>query len=302
MKTVLITGSNGLLGQKLIDIYRIEQDIKLIATARGINRYPHQEGYTYVTMDISSKESVMEVISQYKPDTVINTAAMTNVDQCEDEKERCRELNVDAVDYLIEACNAVDAHLIHLSTDFIFDGKSGPYVEDDEPTPVSFYGQSKLDSETLVREKANKWSIVRTILVYGLVQDMSRSNIVLWAKSALEAAKPIQVVDDQFRTPTLAEDLAIGCRLVEQQEAEGIFHISGPDFMSIYELVERVAAYYKLSTESMSPSSSTSLNQKAKRPPKTGFKLDKARKELGYEPRSLEEGMALLEEQLKVYG
>jgi len=302
MKTVLVTGSNGLLGQKLCDLYRIDPTIELIATARGERRYPHSEGLTYVELDITNAKQVETVLQQYKPDTVINTAAMTNVDQCEEAKEACRILNVDAVEYLVNSCNAIDAHLIHLSTDFIFDGEHGPYKEDDQANPLSFYGHSKLDSETIVRAQAKKWSIVRTILVYGLVSDMSRSNIVLWAKGALEGGKPIRVVNDQFRAPTLAEDLAEGCRLIEEKEAEGIYHICGPDFLSIYDLVIRVAEHYKLSTSSMEKTSSSDLNQAARRPPITGFVLDKAIADLGYKPHSLEEGMQKLEEQLKVFG
>jgi dTDP-4-dehydrorhamnose reductase len=202
MKKVLITGSNGLLGQKLLDLYLTIEDIELIATARGENRYPRKEGYTYTSLDITNEKEVQHVIAQHAPDCIINTAAMTNVDSCETDKEGCDKLNVDAVAYLIAAANTAGAHLIHLSTDFIFDGKKGPYKEDDEANPLSYYGHSKLLAENMVREYCTKWSIARTVLVYGVVNDMSRSNIVLWAKGALEKGQPINVVDDQFRTPT----------------------------------------------------------------------------------------------------
>ena len=223
---------------------------------------------------------------------------MTNVDSCETDKEACNQLNVDAVAYLIAAANTVGAHLIHLSTDFIFDGKKGPYKEDDEANPLSYYGNSKLLAENMVREYCIKWSIARTVLVYGVVNDMSRSNIVLWAKGALEKGQPINVVDDQFRTPTLAEDLAKGCQLIEHKQAEGIYNISGKDQMSILELVQRVANYFDLDASILRVVSSESLNQPAKRPPLTGFDLTKSRKVLGYEPHSFEQGIGVLMEQL----
>jgi dTDP-4-dehydrorhamnose reductase len=299
MKKVLITGSNGLLGQKLIDLYLTIHEVELVATARGTNRYPTDTNYTYAELDITDKENVLRVIETYKPDCIIHTAAMTNVDQCETDKEGCNLLNVTAVDYLVEAANAVNAHFIHLSTDFIFDGKDGPYTEDAKAEPLSYYGWSKLKAEEIVIQKAVKWSIARTVLVYGLVADMSRSNIVLWAKGALEKGQPINVVDDQFRTPTLAEDLAMGCRLIEQKAAEGIFNISGKDFMSIMELVQRVADYFKLDKSVINRVSSETLNQPAKRPPITGFDLTKIIHILGYNPHTFEEGIALLMTQLK---
>jgi dTDP-4-dehydrorhamnose reductase len=298
MKKVLITGSNGLLGQKLLDLYLTIEDIELIATARGENRYPRKEGYTYTSLDITNEKEVQHVIAQHAPDCIINTAAMTNVDSCETDKEGCDKLNVDAVAYLIAAANTLGAHLIHLSTDFIFDGKKGPYKEDDEANPLSYYGHSKLLAENMVREYCTKWSIARTVLVYGVVNDMSRSNIVLWAKGALEKGQPINVVDDQFRTPTLAEDLAKGCQLIEHKQAEGIYNISGKDQMSILELVQRVANYFDLDASVLRVVSSESLNQPAKRPPLTGFDLTKSRKVLGYEPHSFEQGIGVLMEQL----
>lgn len=298
MKKILLTGSNGLLGQKLMDLYLTIDDIELIATARGENRYPRKEGYTYVTLDITNETEVQTVIKEHTPHCIINTAAMTNVDSCETDKEGCDKLNVDAVAYLVAAANEVDAHFIHLSTDFIFDGKKGPYKEDDEPNPLSYYGHSKLLAENMVSQYCNKWSIARTVLVYGVVHDMSRSNIVLWAKGALEKGQPINVVADQFRSPTLAEDLAKGCQLIESKQAEGIFNISGKDQMSILEIVERVADYFELDKSIINVISSESLNQAAKRPPLTGFDLSKSRRVLGYSPHSFEEGIGVLIGQL----
>lgn len=298
MKKVLLTGSNGLLGQKLIELYLQDNTIELIATARGENRYPVKKGYTYVSMDVSDVNNVKDTIALQQPDTIIHTAAMTNVDTCETDQEGAEKLNVDAVEYLVDAANTVEAHFIHLSTDFIFDGEDGPYTEEAEPEPLSYYGETKLAAENMVKNQCHKWSIARTILVYGIVHDMSRSNIVLWAKGALEKGQPINVVNDQVRSPTLAEDLAMGCKLIEQKEAEGIFNISGKDQMSIVEIVERVADYFNLDKSIITQVSSKTLNQAAQRPPITGFDLTKSKEVLGYNPRSFEEGIAVLMEQL----
>jgi dTDP-4-dehydrorhamnose reductase len=127
---------------------------------------------------------------------------------------------------------------------------------------------------------------------------LSRSNVVLWAKAALEKGEPIRVVDDQWRMPTLAEDLADGCIRIAKRRAHGVFHLCGPDGMTILELVGRVGRYFGLDTKVVSPVKSADLGQPARRPPRTGFLLDKARRELGYAPRSFEEGLAVLRSQL----
>ena len=295
---ILITGSNGLLGQKLSHKLRIDDAVELIATSKGKNRVSAKDGYTYHSLDITNKAAVEGLIEAQKPDVVINTAAMTNVDLCEDEKAACDALNVDAVQYLADACARIDAHLIHISTDFIFDGEDGPYKEEDEPNPLSYYGLSKLKSEQLLYAHKVKWSILRTIIVFGVGENLSKGNIVLWAKGALEKAEPLNIIDDQFRAPTLAEDLADACILAAKKKAYGIYNASGKDIMSIYEIVERIAKYYGNTTENLNKISTSTLNQKAGRPPRTGFILDKAKEVLGYNPHSFEECLAIIDEQL----
>jgi dTDP-4-dehydrorhamnose reductase len=295
---VLVTGSNGLLGQKLTDYYKTRNDIQLIATARGEDRYLDQTGYTYHNLDITNAQQVETAIAIHKPDVVINTAAMTNVDACESDKAGCDKLNVEAVKYLVESCNKHQVHFIHLSTDFIFDGTHGPVKENEPANPLSYYGHSKLKAEQHITAHSNSWAILRTVLVYGVVNDMSRSNIVLWAKNNLEQGKTINVVSDQFRTPTLAEDLAQGCVLAADKKAQGIYNISGQDFMSVFDLVYRVANYFKLDKSLLNMSSSEGIKQPAKRPPITGFYVTKAVVELGYQPHSFEEGLAIVEKQL----
>ena len=296
---ILITGSNGLLGQKLVSLLVQQTDIQLIATSRGANRMDFTEGYEYQEMDITDAEQVAEVIGKVRPDAIIHTAAMTNVDQCEGEKDLCWTMNVKAVEYLTEACEKHHIFLCHLSTDFVFDGQSGPYREEDLPSPMSFYGWSKYAAEEVIKRSKYPWSIIRTVLVYGITNDMSRSNIILWVKNSLEQQKPIKVVTDQFRTPTLVEDLAMGCYLVVNQKAEGIFHISGKDFLTPYEMAIKTADFFGLDKSLISKVDSSNFTQPAKRPARTGFILDKAVEVLGYNPVSFEEGIEVLAGQIK---
>lgn len=299
MKSVLTTGSNGLLGQKITEKIRSEGRVKLVATSKGENRYPQSQGYEYAEMDILNAGQVREVLEKYKPDAIIHTAAMTNVDTGEAQKELCRRLNVEATQNLIALCEEFNIHFVHLSTDFIFDGADGPYREEDAANPLSYYGETKLLAELAVKESKASWAILRTILVYGITNDMSRSNIVLWAKGALEKGQPINVVNDQWRMPTLAEDLAEACLLAVEKNAQGVYHVSGKDYMSIADLVRKVADYWTLDKSILSEISSESLNQSAKRPVKTGFVLEKTIRDLGYSPHSFEEGLAIVDEQIR---
>ena len=299
MKTVLVTGSNGLLGQKITEKIINEGGVNLVATSKGINRFPTEDRYVYAEMDILNAEQVREVIEKYKPDAIIHTAAMTNVDTCENQKELAYQLNVVAVQTLISLCETYNIQLVHLSTDFVFDGEDGPYDELSAPNPLSYYGKTKLMAEEVIKNSSAKWAILRTIIVYGIVSDMSRSNIVLWAKGALEKGEPLKVVNDQWRMPTLAEDLADISLLAVAHNAQGVYNASGKDMMSIAELVYRVADFWRLDKSLITEVSGATLNQAAKRPKKTGFILDKAMTELNYQPRSFEEGLRILDRQMK---
>ena len=299
MKKILITGSNGLLGQKLINLLAGKAGYQLLATAKGENRLGDiGKPYNYKALDITNINEVDKIVTDFKPDFIIHTAAMTNVDQCETDKEGCTLLNVSATNYLVQAAEKNNCFFIHLSTDFIFDGTKGPLIEEDAPNPISFYGQSKLGAEKIVIESNLRWAILRTVLVYGIVKDMSRSNIVLWVKKSLEDKKTINVVDDQWRTPTLAEDLAIGCFLIIEKEAKGIFNISGKDMLTPYEMAIITADFFHLDKLYINKADSSTFSQPAKRPPRTGFVIEKAKTILGYMPRSFVEGISVMVEQM----
>ncbi len=296
---VLVTGANGLLGQKLLNRLVKELGFQIMATGRGEHRLfgKHRSSYTYRSLDVTSRDAVRDFMAEYRPDCVIHTAAMTQVDDCEKDHSACRLNNVDAVRFVAEACEPWGTHLIHLSTDFVFDGRTGPYLEEDEPNPLSIYGHSKADAEQIVLQYSGPWSIIRTVLVYGLAADMSRSNIVLWIKKSLEEGREIRIVSDQFRTPTLAEDLAEGCCRVALRKATGIYNISGGEYMSVLEMARRIARYFQLNEKLIEPTTSLELGQAASRPLLSGFIIDKARRDLDYVPHTLEEGISLILEQ-----
>ena len=298
MKTILVTGSNGLLGQKIIYALRGRSDITCIATTKGVNRMSAKDGYIFEPLDITDHGQVEKLMDLYKPDAVINTAAMTNVDGCELKREECHAINVDAVSFFIKSCEKNNAHFIHLSTDFVFDGEQGPYTEEDIPNPLSFYARSKYDAELLLQKSNIRWTIVRTIIIYGVVDDNSRSNVVLWTKNSLEKKQVINAINDQYRSPTLAEDLADACINAAIKKATGIYHVSGRETMCILDMVKIVADYFQLDASFIHPVTSAELKQPAKRPPVTGFIISKAMRELDFHPHTFLEGLAIVKEQL----
>ncbi len=298
-KKVLVTGSNGLLGQKIIYSLIERKDIDLLASSKGLNRLITKSGYRYVDLDITKNEEVKKVFENENPDAVINCAAMTNVDYCEENQDSCWEINVKAVENLAKSCEVSKSHLLHLSTDFVFDGKSGPYTENDKPNPLHFYAKSKLKSEEIVKKIMTNWTIARTIIIYGITDNMSRSNIVLWAKKEIENGNTINVVNDQLRSPTLAEDLAKGCISIIDKSAFGLYHLSGPKTYSILDLVHKVADFYNLDKSLILPVTSASLNQSATRPLSTGFDITKAKKDLDFNPVDFLEGIKIMDQQIK---
>ena len=240
MVKVIITGSNGLLGQSLLKLLLQEKEnYKVFGFSRGENRSGRKD-FEYVSIDITNEKNLKKEVQKIYPNFIINTAAMTQVDDCENNKEACDLLNIDVVKWLAEVSKEIEAHLIHLSTDFIFDGEKGNYKEIDAPNPLSCYGLSKLKSEEVLINSNIDYTILRTILVYGKVFDMSRSNIVLWVREILSQGKEITIVDDQYRTPTYVEDLALSCKISMDKKATGIYHISSNEIISIQKLVKLI--------------------------------------------------------------
>ena len=295
---VIITGSNGLLGQNLIELLlKNKGTYSVFGFSRGKNR-SGREDFDYFDVDITNHEQLKSTILKIKPDFIINTAAMTNVDTCENDREGCYDLNVNAVEYLTAVCAEIRAHLIHISTDFIFDGVQGNYTENDTPNPLSYYGETKLLSEKILQNSKINYTILRTILVYGLVNDMSRSNIVLWVKESLENQKEITIVDDQYRTPTYVEDLAMACKLSIDKKAIGVFNISSNQLLSVYEIAQQVADAFQLDKSLIKPISTSTLNQTAPRPAKTGFDLTKTNTKLNFFPKSFKEDLQRFKQKL----
>lgn len=292
METIFITGTNGLLGQKLLAQVSLAWNYQIIAIAKSENQAQLQQNTKFVQLDLTNSQKVKELFEIYQPTAIIHTAALTLPDVCEQDKTTAYLQNVGVVENLVELCKIAGTFLVHLSTDFIFDGRKGLYNETDEPSPVNYYGFTKLVAEKKVLESGISAAIVRTCLVYGQNPYMSRGNIVTWVKNNLEQKKAIKVVADQFRTPTLVDDLAWACWQIALQKADGIWHVSGNEYLSPYEMAQKVASFYFLDNQLISPTNEKEFVEIAKRPLKTGFDISKAQTLLGFQPTNFLEGLS----------
>ena len=208
---ILILGANGYVGSAFK---------KLLKSSNRAFK-----GFSIAEIDYTQLETLKEILEETKPEFLINAAGYTgkpNVDACENNKIACDALNVGLVESLVNVAAQINAHLIHLSTDFIFDGLQGNYKETDLPNPLNYYGISKLKSEEILKNAKIDYTILRTILVYGQVFDQRRSNLVIWVKEMLEKKQEISIVNDQFRTPTYVADLALVCKISMDMRSKGV--------------------------------------------------------------------------------
>tara|TARA_Y100000768_G_scaffold381477_1_gene360205 strand:- start:892 stop:1752 length:861 start_codon:yes stop_codon:yes gene_type:complete len=283
---ILITGVNGLVGNSLYKLLE-ESDHIVYSSSRNI------EGLAKYKVDITNKNEVDSFFESEKPDLVINSAAMADVDLCEEERELCWKVNVEGVQNLVDMCNRYGSHLTHISTDYIFDGKkeSGIYLENDKPNPQGYYAESKLEGERIILDSNISHSILRTILVYGL---HNKPNIVTFLKSYLEEGKSVNLVSDQVRMPTFVDDLSRACVSASEKKARGVFHICGSEQMSYLDIGNRIAEYFSFDKSLINHVQTKDLNQKAKRPFRTGFDLQKSKEKLNYIPTNFEDSLKLI--------
>lgn len=291
---ILLTGCNGMLGSSLSEKLSTFKHTTW-ATGKSVCRLPSHffhDNFIYHSLDITNSEETSRLITSFKPDLIVHAAAMTQVDDCEQNKNLCYSINVDGTKNLITAAQEVNARFCMLSTDFVFSGENGPYKETDPVGPVNYYGETKVIAEQLVMSSGLNWSIVRTILLYGKADPSKRSNFIYWVKNNLEAGVKIKVVNDQIRTPTFIPDLVEGIYLIAEKESEGIFHISGKDVMTPYQMAIEIADVLNLDKTLLEPVDASTFAQIGKRPQKTGFKIEKAIEELGFQPTSFKNALA----------
>ncbi len=293
-KRIMITGANGLLGQELQRQILDQNSYDLLATGCDPESRLHEScgGYVYQTLDVCDKSSMQSMIKDFAPQYVINCAAMTGVDDSETHRDQCWRVNAEAVKNLAYFCHHHGTQLIHISSDFVFDGQSGPYREHDRPNPINYYGKTKFAGENAARTAGGeKWTIVRTNVLYGHAHGLSRPDFVGWVINHLQNNQEIQVYTDQWRTPSYTYDLAKGILRIVHFQKNGVYNLSGREFLSMHEFSLTIADAFGLDSTLIKPAVLNSMPQAARRPQYTGLVILKAETELDYRPLPLKKAL-----------
>jgi dTDP-4-dehydrorhamnose reductase len=302
MGTLAIVGAGGVLGTKLVEQALATTDDHIAAFAHGASPAvpaPASERVTRRTLDIGDPDAVRTAFEEARPRAVINGAAMTNVDACEDRRDEAWAANALGPRHLAQACVRLGALLLHVSTDYVFPGderQPGPYLEDAPVRAISHYGWTKLMGERAVAEVCAghvPWVVARTALVYGFVPG-GRANFVSWLIGELRAGRRVKIVNDQYNTPTLADDLAAALLLLLRSGGEGFFHIAGPDLVSRHEWARQIADYYRLDAGLIDMFATADLRQRAQRPLRSGLRTMRADELAGVTMRGVRDGLAAL--------
>jgi dTDP-4-dehydrorhamnose reductase len=301
MKRILICGANGLLGQRLAHMLSSQTEHEVLNTSHHRTFVFDHQLFDYTQLDITQKSDVKSLVSSFHPTVIINAAAATNVDWCENHRDEAWKTNVVGVENLVEAARKVGAKVIHISTDYVFDGKHGPYSEDDKPNPLSYYGKSKLASENALRVSAIPYTILRTIVLYGCGIGV-KDNFPLWVIKSLRAGKPISCAVDQVSNPTHVNDLAYAVVKAYELNREGLYHVCGSERLSRYDFAMRAAEIFGLDASLIQKTKSADLKQAAHRPLVTGFITLKAETELGLKSMDTTQGLTSLKRELQPAG
>jgi len=295
-KRILIVGSNGMLGQRIVHYYLSKNNVQLFGLS--IEDESVCEKIDYLKIDITKRDELKKAVYDFCPDFIINSAAFTNVDLSETERELAWKINVKGVEYLAEVSRVLDSHLIHISSDYIFDGYKGPYSETDKPNPLGYYGRTKLASENALKISGTLNTILRTNVLYGIAD--SRPDFVRWVVKSIRDKKQIRIVTDQINNPTFIDDLVQAISKVIEYRKTGLYNIGGKEFLSRYDFTIQIADYFHLDKSLITAIKTEELNQPAKRPLNSGLITIKAETELGYKPLSIRESLSLMKRELSL--
>lgn len=291
MNKVLIIGISGLLGSRAFEVGKDKYKVYGTFNTHKI------KGDNFFELDVTKRKKVFEVIEKIKPDLVIDTHALHNVDYCETHPEEAWLVNVDGTRNVAEACKKIGCKMVFISTDYVFDGEKLKYSEKDKPRPLNYYAKTKLIAERVLDALDVNYIIARTAVLYGK-GGMGKLNFVLWTIQKLRNREKIRIVTDQLNNPTFADNLAEILFALYEKDAKGIFHTVGKDCLSRYEFALKIAEIFDLDSKLIQPITTPELNQIALRPRRVDLNTEKVKRVTGIEPLGVKEGLEILKEQL----
>ncbi|MBN2417628.1 dTDP-4-dehydrorhamnose reductase [bacterium] len=288
MKRLCVIGAGGLLGGRILAAAKGTYEL-LAADLHGKPAWMPGD-LEYLQVDISDRDGLIGALRGRGIDCIVNAAAMTDVDRCEEYPERARAVNTAGAEHAAIAALETGAGLIHVSTDYVFDGENGPYTEVDEPNPLSVYGRSKYEGEIAVTRVLPTATIVRTMILFGYTPS-GNANFVTWLVGMLREGRQVRIVNDQYGTPTYADQLAGALLTLADAHAEGLFHAAGPELMNRYAFAMMIAGVFDLNGELIIETTSERFHQRAVRPKRSGLVCDKLADICGYRFEPLAESL-----------
>lgn len=293
---LLITGASGLYGSKLaelaldrgIDVY--SSDIQNLSTAGN-----------FVKLDIYGKAQVDTAFDAIKPDVVVHAATLTDVDKCELNKDLAWKVNVDGTKNIAQATKRIEAFLVYISTDYVFSGEKGNYVESDSPEPVNYYGLTKLLAEEIVVSLSEPdFFIGRPSVIYGSTPAAGKVNFALWLIDELRKGNRVKIVTDQWNTPTLNTSLAEMTLEVIERRLTGVYHTCGATRISRFEFARKIADYFGLNSSLIEKAVSTQFSWVAQRPVDSSLDTSLAQRTLKCKPLTIDKALEQLKMELQL--
>jgi len=291
---ILISGGSGLLGSKISE-KALEEGYDVYS---GYNTNEAKFGVP-IKLDVCQKSSSSRILSEVGPEVVIHSAALTNVDKCEEDTALAWKVNVEGTKNIAELSRMHKCFLIYVSTDYVFSGEKGLYKEGDDPNPVNYYGATKLEGEKIVKAIAEEWCIARSSVIYGSTPAAGKTNFALWVLENLNKQKHINIITDQYVSPTLNTNLAEMILEVAKRRLSGIYHLAGATSLNRYDFTERIAETFHLDKNLIKPAKSEDMKWKAKRPRDTSLNVEKALKKLRNKPLEITEALKQLKMEIK---
>jgi len=288
---VLVTGSAGLVGQQVVkDLSNTHQVFSCY------NKLKPEYGDS-VKMDLKNREMISSILTEKKPDIVIHLGAMTGVDLCEKEKTSASEINTKATEIIAKECSKLNSFLVYVSTDYVFDGNLGMYKEDDVTNPLGFYGKSKLEGEKVVQNFSTNWCIARTSTPFGL--HPTKKSFPMWVIENLQKQKQIDVLIDQFTSPTYIPNLSRMLIEISERRITGIIHAAGASKISRYQMASMISDKLNLDGTLLKQISMNKMKWVAQRPKDSSLDVSRAISILNEKPQKIDQSLNLFINEMK---
>ncbi|MGC8750789.1 SDR family oxidoreductase [Hydrotalea sp.] len=291
---ILITGSNGFVGSHWVQ-YCLENNINFLATGSRHVWVHSSNSSNYSVMNLTDAPSINDIVECYAPTIIVHAAALSKPDECHTNRENALDINVLGTDRLLQAAKKLShpVHFVYVSTDFVF-GEDGPHSEEGTKNPLNFYGATKLMAEQRVIESGLPYTIIRPSFIYGKSMHGVRKDFLHAILEQVRNGQPVNIVNDQFRTPTYIEDFCRGLHFIIQQNSTGIFHISGCNYLTPYQMVIEMLEFLKIPNILITPVTGENFKEPVVRAKKGGLNIQKAQRILHYEPTDFSEALKLI--------